>query len=231
MENNKIKQIFGIVGNACYSTRETQQHSFDMGKYINDDNIEGDVIECGVAMAGNFSSMMLGCLDSEHKTHRTFWGFDSFIGIQLAGKKDTVQAGIGEITHDVNVPEEQLLVSSGITVHPKQQVLDNLNNWELMNDEQLTINLVEGWVQNSIPTVIDSIEKISILRLDMDIYEPTIYTLKMLYPKMTKGSVIIIDDYALDGCRIALEEYLTENNINVEILGIENSTPKYFFKP
>ena len=118
MDSRKIKEIFNTVNGAVYASKETQQHNFEMGKYMwADNNIQGDVIECGVAAAGNFASMILGYLDSPNKNQKTFWGFDSFQGIQLAGKKDTVQAGIGEITHDVNVPVEELLVSSGITVH------------------------------------------------------------------------------------------------------------------
>jgi O-methyltransferase len=230
MEQEKIKRIFDSVGNACYSTKETQQHSFDMGKYVADNNIEGDIIECGVAAAGNFASMMLGVISSNEYMRRKFIGFDSFQGIQLAGKKDTVQAGIGAITHDVNVPEEQLLVSSGITVHPKQQVINNLSSWELYNQIPHDIELVEGWIQNTLPSYIDKIKSIAILRLDMDIYAPTKFALEMLYPKISKGGLVILDDYELDGARIACMEYLQENNIEVEFLSIANSTPKYFIK-
>lgn len=229
MDSVKIKQIFDIVGGAIYSSKETQQHSFDMGKYVSDNGIEGDVIECGVAAAGNFASMILGYLDSKNKTYKKFIGFDSFQGIQLAGKKDTVQAGIGAITHDVNVPVESLLVSSGITVHPKGQVINNLNNWQVMSSQNHDVELVEGWVQNSMTKeVIDKIESISILRLDMDIYEPTKFVLEKLFPKMSNGSVLIIDDWALDGARIACQEYFKKRKLKLVPLTIEKSTPVYF---
>lgn len=218
---NRLNQISGHL----YSTLETQQNSFDMGKYVVDNKIEGDIIECGIASGANFATMMLGASED---LSRTFWGFDSFEGIQLAGKKDTLQAGIGAITHDVNVPDSELLISSGITSHSKESVLINFKNWGVDN---FNIKLVEGWVQNTIDTVIDEIKSISILRLDMDIYNPTKYTLEKLYPLITKGGVIIIDDWELDGVRIAVEEYLKENKIKVKMLSIPNSTPKYFFKP
>lgn len=218
---NRLNQISGHL----YSTLETQQNSFDMGKYVVDNKIEGDIIECGIASGANFATMMLGASED---LSRTFWGFDSFEGIQLAGKKDTLQAGIGAITHDVNVPDSELLISSGITSHSKESVLINFKNWGVDN---FNIKLVEGWVQNTIDTVIDEIKSISILRLDMDIYNPTKYTLNKLYPLITKGGVIIIDDWELDGVRIAVEEYLKENKIKVKMLSIPNSTPKYFFKP
>lgn len=218
---NRLNQISGHL----YSTLETQQNSFDMGKYVVDNKIEGDIIECGIASGANFATMMLGASED---LSRTFWGFDSFEGIQLAGKKDTLQAGIGAITHDVNVPDSELLISSGITSHSKESVLINFKNWGVDNYD---IKLVEGWVQNTIDAVIDEIKSISILRLDMDIYDPTKYTLNKLYPLITKGGVIIIDDWELDGVRIAVEEYLKENKIKAKMLSIPNSTPKYFFKP
>jgi hypothetical protein len=223
-----MNETFNQISGCIYSTLETQQHSFDMGKYVTENNIQGDIIECGIAAGGNFATMILGA-NSSQKSEKTFWGFDSFQGIQLAGKKDTVQAGIGAITHDVNVSDESLLVSSGITVHPKQNVINNLTNWGLIQTNN--IRLIEGWIQNTLPLVVDEIKEISILRLDMDIYHPTKITLEFLYPKISKGGVVIIDDWELDGARLAVEEYLQENNIEVEILSIPNSTPKYFYKP
>ena len=220
-------QLLDVIAGTLYSTRETQMSSYNLGKYVVENNIEGDIIECGVAMGGNFASMILGVTSIPTGEQRKFWGFDSFQGIQLAGKKDTQQAGIGEITHNTDVPYEDLLVSSGITCHSQQQVENHLSIWGL---SKFNIEFVEGWVQNSIPLVNDRINKISILRLDMDVYHPTIYTLNMWWDKISDGGVIIIDDWALGGVRIACEEFFKEKGINPEIHTVENSTPTYFFK-
>jgi len=221
------KQKLDIIAGVLYSTKETQMSSYNLGKYVVENNIEGDIIECGIALAGNFASMILGVVSQPSGKDRKFWGFDSFVGIQLAGKKDTEQAGIGKITHNTNVPYESLLVSSGITSHTKEQVINNLNNWGLGN---YNIELVGGWVQNTIPTVNDRINKISILRLDMDIYHPTKFTLDAWWDKISDGGVIIIDDWALGGVRTACEEFFEEKGIKPQIHTVENSTPTYFFK-
>lgn len=220
-------QLLDIISSTIYSTKETQMSSFNLGKYVVENNIQGDIIECGIAMGGNLASMILGATSIPTGENRKFWGFDSFIGIQLAGKKDTQQAGIGEITHNTDVSYEELLVSSGITVHPKSQVETHFNNWGL---NKFNIELVEGWVQNTIPLVDYRIDKISILRLDMDVYHPTIYTLNKWWDKISDGGVVIIDDWALDGVRIACEEFFKEKRINPKIHTVENSTPTYFFK-
>jgi len=220
-------QLLDIIAGALYSTKETQMNSYNLGRYVVENDIEGDIIECGVAMAGNFASMILGATSLPKGERRKFWGFDSFQGIQLAGKKDTQQAGIGNITHNTNVSYEELLVSSGITSHSKQQVQNNLNNWGL---NKYNVELVEGWVQNSIPLINDRINKISILRLDMDIYHPTKFTLDIWWDKISQGGVVIIDDWALDGVRTACEEFFKEKGINPTIHTIPNSTPTYFYK-
>ena len=220
-------QLLDIIAGALYSTKETQMNSYNLGKYVVENNIEGDIIECGIAMAGNFASMILGAISLPQGESRKFWGFDSFVGIQLAGKKDTQQAGMGAITHNTDVPYEDLLVSSGITSHSKEQVLNNLGNWGL---GKYNIELVEGWVQNSIPLVDDRIDKISILRLDMDVYHPTLYCLKIWWDKISDGGIVIIDDWALDGVRTACYEFFEEKGITPEIHTIPNSTPTYFFK-
>ena len=217
-------QLLDIIAGALYSSKETQMNSYNLGKYVVENNIEGDIIECGVAMAGNFASMILGATSLPQGENRKFWGFDSFIGIQLAGKKDTLQAGIA---HNTDVSYEDLLVSSGITSHSKQQVENNITNWGL---NKYNIELVEGWVQNSILLVDDKIKKISILRLDMDVYHPTIYTLEMWWDKISDGGIVIIDDWALDGVRIACYEFFEKKGITPEIHTIPNSTPTYFFK-
>jgi hypothetical protein len=224
MENT---QLLDVIAQVLYSTKETQKNSYDLARYVVENDIEGDIIECGVASAGNFATMILGATSLFQGQYRKFWGFDSFIGIQLAGKKDTQQAGIGDITHNTDVPYEDLLVTSGITAHSKENVLSNLKNWGL---ERYNIELVEGWVQNSIPLVDDRINKIAILRLDMDVYHPTKYCLDMWWDKISVGGVIIIDDWALDGVRIACYEFFEEKGINPEIHTVENSTPTYFFK-
>ena len=214
------------ISAVCYSTKETQANSMDIGFNVEKFGIEGDIVECGIAAGGNFAFMIIGALACNPATNRTFWGYDSFQGIQLAGKNDTEQAGIGAITHDVNVPVEDLLVSSGITVHPEDEVRNNLVKWGLW--DKARIKLVSGWVQHSMED--QTPDKIAILRLDMDIYEPTAYVLRKLYDRISKGGIVIIDDWALSGVRKAVEEFWEEIGISPEIRTIENSTPIWWVK-
>lgn len=228
MTLSELQYKYGNIAGSAYSTFNTCYNSYSMGKHVNDNLIEGDIVECGLAAGSNFAFMMIGCDDSKNQLNRTYWGFDSFQGIQLGNKKDVTQPGIGLITHNTDVSDEDLLVSSGITSYSKQQVVSNLSNWNMLNHE---INLIEGWIQKSLTdSVISQISKIAVLRLDMDMYDPTKFALNKLYPLVSEGGVIIIDDWALPGARAACEEFFQENQIIPKINSIPDTTPIFFFK-
>lgn len=222
----KPHELYPNIAGSAYSTVETLNNSYDLGYQVGAYMVEGDIVECGIAAGANFAMMMKGCIKAEGHTKRMFWGYDSFQGIQLAGKKDKEQAGIGAITHDVNVPESELLKSSGITVHEQPSVMANIERW--FPEGLPNYRLVKGWVQNTIP--IEAPEKISILRLDMDVYSPTIFALRALYDRISVGGYIIIDDWALEGVRTACIEFWEEIGIKPVMKDVVNSTPKYWVK-
>lgn len=220
----KPHQLYPNIAGCAYSKPYTFDHSYEMGKYVADNKIGGCIIECGVGMGANLAAMVLG------SDRRAFVAYDSFEGIQLAGKHDTVQAGIGAITHDVNVPERELLKSSGITVHSYDQVKDNLIKWLPQIPEKVIDSfMIKGWVQDTITLPFNM--PISILRLDMDVYDPTLHCLKMMYDAVSVGGVVIIDDWALDGVRKAVYDYFGENLPTfIPINESDPESPVYWFK-
>ncbi len=71
---------------------------------------------------------------------------------------------------------------------------------------------VKGKVEDTIPKNIPN--KICILRLDTDWYESTFHELKHLFPLLTKGGVLIVDDYGhWRGARMAVDKYMAENGV------------------
>lgn len=78
---------------------------------------------------------------------------------------------------------------------------------------------LKGWFRDTLPNA--PIEKLAVLRLDGDMYGSTIDALTNLYPKLSKGGFCIVDDYALDGCQRAVNEYRTEHGIDAEMRAID----------
>ena len=74
------------------------------------------------------------------------------------------------------------------------------------------------------------IKEISLLRLDGDFYESTMVTLEELYPLVSKGGIVIIDDYGgFQGCKKAVDEYFKKLNFIPPLIYVENSI-RYFIK-
>jgi hypothetical protein len=68
------------------------------------------------------------------------------------------------------------------------------------------LHFVEGPVEETIPEHVA--EQLSLLRLDTDWYESTRHEMLHLYPRLTAGGVLIIDDYGhWNGSRLAIDEY------------------------
>ncbi|MCB7129717.1 MAG: hypothetical protein J3T61_09300, partial [Candidatus Brocadiales bacterium] len=71
---------------------------------------------------------------------------------------------------------------------------------------------VSGRVEDTIPGRVP--DRIALLRLDTDWYESTRHELIHLYPRVTEGGVLIVDDYGhWRGCKQAVDEYFQENDI------------------
>jgi len=182
-----------VIGKRASSTFETLCNSYLLAELCKD--VKGDFVECGIGRGSQIAAMALA-------SDRTIWAYDSYQGIPLAGPKDTQQPGYGKITSDQNAPLKDRLVP-GLGAYSVEQVRGHIAGWGLGDKD---IRYVKGWFQDTLPN--NEIEKIALLRLDGDLYESTLVCLEHLYPKLVKGGYLIIDDYALTGCRRAIDEYL-----------------------
>jgi O-methyltransferase len=171
-------------------------------------HIEGDLIECGVAAGSQLAMMAAANIDL--KLNKKVFGYDSFEGIPYGIDKDVTQPGIDKI----DLSKSGLLESTGISSHSIENVQQNFRTFKVPMDD---VTLVQGWFQNTIPK--SNHNKISVLRLDGDLYESTTVCLKHLLKKVSKGGIVIIDDWQLAGARSAVLEYVPLKNI-VEHLGI-----------
>ena len=65
-----------------------------------------------------------------------------------------------------------------------------------------------GWFQNTVPVDAGKLGPIALLRLDGDWYDSTKVCLEHLYPLLSRGGIVIMDDYwAWEGCLKATDEY------------------------
>jgi hypothetical protein len=75
---------------------------------------------------------------------------------------------------------------------------------------------LKGWFRDTLPSA--PIERLAVLRLDGDLYESTMDTLVNLYPKLSRGGYVIIDDYGkIEACRKAVHDYREQHEITEKI--------------
>jgi hypothetical protein len=84
------------------------------------------------------------------------------------------------------------------------------------------IELVQGRVEETIPERTPA--SIALLRLDTDWHESTYHELVHLYPRLSPGGVLIIDDYGWwQGARQAVDQYLAETSARILLSRIDDS--------
>jgi hypothetical protein len=175
-------------------------------KYVVKNDIPGDIVECGVWRGGSMMTVAktlldLGCSD------RQLYLFDTFEGMPRPQDVD-VSYGGGDATKKFE----------------KRRITENSSRWAYASLDEVErtmyetgydkakISFVKGKVEETIPDNAPPI--ISLLRLDTDWYESTRHELIHLYPRLSHGGVIIIDDYGhWLGAKKAVDEYIEQNNI------------------
>lgn len=197
----KLKEI----GKLASSRFETVCNSYKLAAHANREKLPGAFVECGVAHGSQVAAMAYASMVTGSR--REYWLFDSYCGIPLAGPKDDCQPGIGRIKHDVSLTERQRLRTSGAgQSRTLPRVMANFRMWGIPTD---TMHFVKGWFQDTLPKT--DTGAIAILRLDGDLYESTIVAFRYLYKHVVPGGFVIIDDYALKGCRTAVHEFMGQS--------------------
>lgn len=95
------------------------------------------------------------------------------------------------------------------------------------------VQLVPGDVFETVPALLRSTPelKISLLHLDMDVYEPTAFAYQQLLPRMVSGGMVLVDDYgSVEGATVATDEICREHGFTLCKLPFY-SAPTFFIVP
>ena len=173
-------------------------------EYIRVNNIDGDVVECGVWKGGN----ILGIMEylHHHKINKNIWLFDTFEGMTDPEEND--------IDLNNNHASNMLHIPVVLAYSPIDEVKENLSKSNF-NKENLIF--VIGDVSETLINKSNIPEKISLLRLDTDWYKSTKDELNYLYPKLENKGVLIVDDYGhWKGSKQAVDEYFYNKNVLIQ---------------
>lgn len=169
-------------------------------RYVSDAKVEGAIVECGVWRGG--SMMAVGyTLTRIGDASRDLYLFDTYEGMPRPSDEDVWRSGEkASVIFDRTKMSED---SSDWCRSPIDEVQANLSKTGYPAQR---MRFIKGKVEETIPQ--GAPERIALLRLDTDFYESTKHELEHLYPRLTPGGVLIVDDYGdWKGSRKAVDEY------------------------
>jgi len=192
--------------------------------YISQASITGTYVECGVWKGGS-SAYAAYCLKREGNIVpiHLFDAFDDICEPDAAVDGERAIKDVGGIQNAQGRLKAVKGVYDRIGGHGNDAHVRSLINGSIINYPLENIIIHKGWFQDTLPLAIDSIDRISILRLDGDWYSSTKVCLEQLYPLVSKGGVVIIDDYdAYDGCKKAVDEYLKSIGVSPFLIKVDD---------
>lgn len=147
--------------------------------------VKGSIVECGVFRGfGVMSWAKLSAMLEPENLTRRIYGFDTFSGFPSVHAKDA---------NAVAMPHQGALEANSydelqalIAEYDKDRFLGHIDK----------VHLIKGDVTKTVPSFIESHPHlmVSLLFLDMDLYEPTKAALEHFLPRMPKGAVIAFDE-------------------------------------
>lgn len=166
------------------------------------DDVPGDLIETGV-WRGGACIFMRGALRAYGVTDRTVWVADSFCGFP----QDTER---GDDRSMAASPNQAFLAVT------QEQVAHNFELYGLLDDQ---VQFLPGFFADTLPSA--PVSQLVVLRLDGDLYASTTDALSQLYPKLSSGGFVIIDDWNIPMCQQAVDDYRAAHDITEPITGID----------
>ena len=193
-------------------------------RYVIGNGIPGDFVEFGVARGG--SAMLVALTLKELGVQdRDIYLYDLF------GTRPKYSEWDVEIDSGKSVRDYYKLVDRG-----NRQAISNWKFYE--KEEVLRVLRATGYPENKIHLIQGDVcetlqelshNQVAFMRLDTDFYESTKHELRMLYPKLAKNGIAIIDDYGhWHGARKATDEFLEELVPKPLLLFIDNTARQIF---
>ena len=171
-------------------------------KYVVENNIPGDFVECGVWRGGN--AILAAGMFKLYGSNKKIWLFDTFLGFVDAGITRGVHDGVGDAKRREEL--QRMYYNSEYCGNSIDDVKTSFERYGLLSDN---IRFIKGDVMQTLEGS-DIPPIVAVLRLDTDYYDSTLKELEVLYPKLSTGGVLLIDDYgAYDFNRKAVEDYFT----------------------
>jgi hypothetical protein len=173
---------------------------YQIFNYLKNNNIEGDIVECGVGRG--VSIFKMGKIATILEMKKNIYGYDSFEGFPEPNIKD----------HSFRNPKRGDWSDTSI-----KHVEDHFSESRILKDFfNERVSLVKGFFERTLP--ISSHKDIAFLHLDCDLYDSYRTCLNELFKKVSKGGIVLIDEYKQakwPGATKAIDEFGQTTDLNI----------------
>lgn len=179
-------------------------------RYLLQEKVQGAFVECGVWKGGSMLAAAL-TLDKLGVDNRELYLFDTFTGMTKPSEEDVdIRGGRAREVYE----NEEGWCRAGL-----MEVQETMRQ---SSYPQNRIHYIVGDVMKTLPE--EAPEEIALLRLDTDWYASTRHELQTMFPRLSNGGVLIIDDYGhWQGAKKAVDEYFSILDYPIELHPIDYS--------
>lgn len=178
-------------------------------EYIISHNIPGDIVECGVWKGGSMMAVAK-TLIANNCADRKLYLFDTFSGMTPPTELDKDLRG-ADASALLEATHETKSVANVWGIASLELVKNSMQSTGYQSDN---IIYVQGKVEETIPE--SAPDTIALLRLDTDWYESTYHELVHLFPRLSVGGILLIDDYGhWQGAKRAVDQYMSEKKLRL----------------
>jgi len=163
--------------------------------------IEGDYVECGVGN-GFLSSAIMEYLNW-NELNKNFFLFDTFEGLDQRYLTSEELVRIGDV-ESYNEEKRKTYYNKNYL-----SVVKNFQEWD-------RVHLIKGAIPETLNTI--TVDKVAYLHIDMNCVIPEIAAIEHFYPKLSIGSIILLDDYAYCGAyeeKKAMDDWADKIDVNI----------------
>ena len=209
---NSIDSISTMSVSRAYAIIETIEH-------IIKKNIPGDMMECGVFKGGNIALFAYEAW--EKGLDKTVWAYDTFSGVPYAELESIDTELYSDRLAGTSVTDRY--VNDRWCSCDIAQVKSNIDNaLSVLCDGSINIETITQRIRYISGSVLDTIPRdlpdtISFVRLDMDIAQPTRHALNHIWPRLSVGGVIHVDDYnCFEGVHQVIDSFFSDKAVYMQ---------------
>lgn len=156
-------------------------------------DLPGSIVELGVFKGSSFMTFLKLCdIHCAGDTLKRVIGFDTWTGFVDLDKKDGAEnVKRDKVVGGFNAEKFLPVLQAAIDIEKNDSFIPRFNRAEL----------VRGDVRKTIPEYVEKNPglRISLLHLDLDLYEPTKVALEYLYKLVVPGGIVLLDEYGMEG--------------------------------